>query len=66
MPAVFEADFDGVLALHPGQVVGELPAIVRQEAELTPAVLSNGVVGYGALEVDQWRPGIAGEEPAAV
>ena len=40
MPAVFKADFDGVLTLHPGQVVGELPAIVGQEPKFSPAILT--------------------------
>ena len=52
MPAILKADFDGVLSLDPGQVVGKLPAIVGQESEVSPAILSEGVVGYGALEIE--------------
>ena len=39
MPAVLKADFDGVLSLDPGEIVGELPAVVGQESEFPPTVL---------------------------
>ena len=64
MPAVLEADFDCVLSLDPGQIVGKLPAIVGQESELPPPVLTDGVVGNGALEIDQRRSSRAVEKSA--
>src|SRR5215470_11379935 len=52
MPAVFEADFNRVLALHPREIVGELPAIVGQEAELPPTIKAKAVVWNVALEIN--------------
>ena len=44
MPPVFKAKFDGVLTFYPGQVVGELPTVVGQEAKFSPTILAEGVV----------------------
>src|SRR5687767_2590260 len=52
-------------SLDPCDVVGELPAIVHQEAESRPAGLANVVVRDIAGEVDQWWPR-RGVENAAV
>ena len=49
MPAVFEAGLEAVTALHPREVVRELPPVVDQEAEAGP-VLADGGVGGVAVE----------------
>ena len=57
MIPIFEPDFHRVPALDERQVVGELPAVVHQIAEVRPAVQPDRVVGNIAGEVDLRRPG---------
>src|ERR1700709_2059608 len=49
VPTILKADFNGVLPFDPREVVGELPAIVGQEAKFPPAVVADRVVGNISL-----------------
>src|SRR5207302_4661215 len=56
VPPVFKPHLEGVFTPLPGQVIGELPAVVGLEAELRPAIRTQGVVGNRPLEIDEGRP----------
>src|SRR4051812_23176911 len=44
MPAIFETYFHCMFVLHPGKVIGELPAVDCLEAKLSPSILPDGVI----------------------
>ena len=61
----FVANLDGVLALHPGEVVGELPAVVGFKAEAGP-LHAELCVRYVARERHVRRPSCLVEKSALV
>src|SRR4029077_20324641 len=64
--AILESDLDRVLSFDPGEIVRKLPAIVGQEPKVTPPIVSDRVVGNGALKVELgWSSGVV-QDPALV